>query len=150
VRGRGSKQQQPTSQLGQKLRSPSEAGKCDSSQPGGTQLEAGLGARMAVHKALLMCLGLPLFLFSAAHGQSHAPPGCSPDLNPLYYNLCDRSEAWGIVLEAVAGAGIITAFVLTIILVASLPFVQDTKKRSLLGTQVKDRCHRTAGTTGSC
>ncbi|PNI32544.1 GPRC5C isoform 1, partial [Pan troglodytes] len=51
-------------------------------------------------------------------------------------NLCDRSGAWGIVLEAVAGAGIVTTFVLTIILVASLPFVQDTKKRSLLGTQV--------------
>uniref|UniRef100_A0A8C3WFP7 G protein-coupled receptor class C group 5 member C n=1 Tax=Catagonus wagneri TaxID=51154 RepID=A0A8C3WFP7_9CETA len=91
---------------------------------------------MAVHKALLMCLGLPVFLFSVARAQSQAPPGCSPDLSPLYYNLCDRSGAWGIVLEAVAGAGVVTAFVLTIILVASLPFVQDTKKRSLLGTQV--------------
>ncbi|XP_006247743.2 G-protein coupled receptor family C group 5 member C isoform X3 [Rattus norvegicus] len=101
----------------------------------GTQLKPGLGARMATHKTLLMCLGLPLF-FPGALAQNHAPPGCSPDLDPLYYNLCDRSGAWGIVLEAVAGAGIITTFVLTIILVASLPFVQDTKKRSLLGTQV--------------
>nr|XP_012634173.1 G-protein coupled receptor family C group 5 member C isoform X3 [Microcebus murinus] len=102
----------------------------------GTQLEPGLGARMATRKALLMCLGLPLFLFPGAQAQNQAPPGCSPDLNPLYYNLCDRAGAWGIILEAVAGAGIVTTFVLTIILVASLPFVQDTKKRSLLGTQV--------------
>ncbi|XP_059128051.1 G-protein coupled receptor family C group 5 member C isoform X1 [Peromyscus eremicus] len=90
---------------------------------------------MAIHNTLLMCLGLPLF-FPGAWAQNHVPPGCSPDLDPIYYNLCDRSGAWGIVLEAVAGAGIITTFVLTIILVASLPFVQDTKKRSLLGTQV--------------
>ncbi|XP_014975748.2 G-protein coupled receptor family C group 5 member C isoform X1 [Macaca mulatta] len=102
----------------------------------GTQPEPGLGARMAIHKALVMCLGLPLFLFPGARAQSHVPPGCSQGLNPLYYNLCDRSGAWGIVLEAVAGAGVVTTFVLTIILVASLPFVQDTKKRSLLGTQV--------------
>lgn len=91
---------------------------------------------MAIHKTLLTCLGLPLFLIAGAQAQNHAPPGCSPDLSPLYYNLCDRSGAWGIILEAVAGAGVVTTFVLTIILVASLPFVQDTKKRSLLGTQV--------------
>uniref|UniRef100_E9PZP1 G protein-coupled receptor, family C, group 5, member C n=1 Tax=Mus musculus TaxID=10090 RepID=E9PZP1_MOUSE len=104
---------------------------------------------MATHRTLLMCLGLPLF-FPGALAQNHAPPGCSPDLDPLYYNLCDRSGAWGIVLEAVAGAGIITTFVLTIILVASLPFVQDTKKRSLLGTQQRDQCHLTVATMDSC
>ncbi|KAI5283009.1 G-Protein Coupled Receptor Family C Group 5 Member C [Manis pentadactyla] len=104
----------------------------------GTHPEPGLGASMAIHKALLTCLGLRLLLFPGAQAQdhAHAPPGCSPDLNPLYYNLCDRSGVWGIILEAVAGAGVVTTFVLTIILVASLPFVQDTKKRSLLGTQV--------------
>ncbi|XP_060058676.1 G-protein coupled receptor family C group 5 member C isoform X2 [Erinaceus europaeus] len=103
----------------------------------GIQPEPGRGARMASQKALLTCLGLPLLLPGAwAQAQRHPPPGCSPDLNPLYYNLCDRSGAWGIILEAVAGAGVVTTFVLTIILVASLPFVQDTKKRSLLGTQV--------------
>ncbi|XP_059853473.1 G-protein coupled receptor family C group 5 member C isoform X5 [Delphinus delphis] len=102
----------------------------------GTQLGPGLGARMAIQEAVLICLGLPLLLLPGARAQNHAPAGCSPDLNPLYYNLCDRSGAWGIVLEAVAGAGIVTTFVLTIFLVASLPFMQDTKKRSLLGTQV--------------
>uniref|UniRef100_A0A8C9JU61 G protein-coupled receptor class C group 5 member C n=1 Tax=Panthera tigris altaica TaxID=74533 RepID=A0A8C9JU61_PANTA len=136
MRGRVTKHQQHSLQLRQKLGAPSSAGKCASPEPGGTQLEPGLGARMAIPKALLTCLGLPLFLCSGAQAQNHVPPGCSPDLNPLYYNLCDRSGAWGIVLEAVAGAGVVTTFVLTIILVASLPFVQDTKKRSLLGTQV--------------
>lgn len=103
----------------------------------GSPLARGLATRMPEHrKTLLVCLGFPLFLFPGVQAQNHAPPGCSPDLSPLYYNLCDRSGAWGIILEAVAGAGIITTFVLTIILVASLPFVQDTKKRSLLGTQV--------------
>ncbi|KAI2584859.1 G protein-coupled receptor class C group 5 member C, partial [Homo sapiens] len=53
---------------------------------------------MAIHKALVMCLGLPLFLFPGAWAQGHVPPGCSQGLNPLYYNLCDRSGAWGIVL----------------------------------------------------
>ncbi|XP_036317321.1 G-protein coupled receptor family C group 5 member C isoform X1 [Pipistrellus kuhlii] len=91
---------------------------------------------MAVRSASLTCLGLLLFLFPGAQAQNRAPPGCSPDLNPLYYNLCDRDGAWGIVLEAVAGAGVVTTFVLTIVLVASLPFVQDAKKRGLLGTQV--------------
>lgn len=101
----------------------------------GTQQEPGLGAGMANHTTVLTGLALPLLL-PGAQTQNPAPPGCSPDLNPLYYNLCDRSQAWGIILEAVAGAGIVTTFVLTIILVASLPFVQDSKKRGLLGTQV--------------
>nr|XP_020858266.1 G-protein coupled receptor family C group 5 member C isoform X4 [Phascolarctos cinereus] len=95
----------------------------------------GSGARMAIPQALLTCLGV-LLLLPRNQAEVHAPPGCSPDLNPLYYNLCDRSGAWGIVMEALAGAGVISTFVLTIILVASLPFVQDSKKRSLLGTQV--------------
>ncbi|XP_006886451.1 PREDICTED: G-protein coupled receptor family C group 5 member C [Elephantulus edwardii] len=103
---------------------------------GGTQWVPGLGARMTTPHVLLMYLGLALFLLSGAQAQHSPPPGCGADLSPLYYNLCDRSGAWGIVLEAVAGAGVVTTFVLTIILVASLPFVQDTKKRSLLGTQV--------------
>lgn len=91
---------------------------------------------MAGRRASLTCLALLLLLSPGARAQHRAPPGCGPDLNPLYYNLCDRSGAWGIVLEAVAGAGVVTTFVLTIVLVASLPFVQDGKKRGLLGTQV--------------
>ncbi|XP_068770216.1 G-protein coupled receptor family C group 5 member C [Struthio camelus] len=77
-----------------------------------------------------------LALLPACRAQTSPPPGCGKDLSSLYYNLCDLSAAWGIVLEAVASLGIVTSFVLTIILVASLPFVQDPQKKSLVATQV--------------
>ncbi|KAM4674429.1 G-protein coupled receptor family C group 5 member C [Amazona ochrocephala] len=77
-----------------------------------------------------------LVLLPTAAGQTSAPSGCSKDLSSLYYNLCDLSAAWGIVLEAVASLGVVTSFVLTIVLVASLPFVQDHQKKSLVATQV--------------
>lgn len=77
-----------------------------------------------------------LVLLPTATGQTSAPSGCGKDLSSLYYNLCDLSAAWGIVLEAVASLGVVTSFVLTIVLVASLPFVQDHQKKSLVATQV--------------
>ncbi|XP_029978554.1 G-protein coupled receptor family C group 5 member C isoform X1 [Sphaeramia orbicularis] len=58
------------------------------------------------------------------------PRGCGPDVNSLYYNLCDLSAAWGIVLEALAAAGVVFSFVLFISLLASLPFIQDKNRRS--------------------
>ncbi|NP_001093385.1 G protein-coupled receptor class C group 5 member C like gene 1 S homeolog precursor [Xenopus laevis] len=79
-----------------------------------------------------------LFSFSqSAHAQSTAvPSGCGAGINSLYYYLCDLSAAWGIVLQAVTSAGIVSTFILTIVLVASTPFIQNKKKKSLLGTQV--------------
>ncbi|NXE30338.1 GPC5C protein, partial [Ardeotis kori] len=77
-----------------------------------------------------------LALLPAAGGQTSPPLGCGKDLSSLYYNLCDLSAAWGIVVEAVASLGVVTSFVLTIVLVASLPFVQDPQKKSLVATQV--------------
>ncbi|NWU07483.1 GPC5C protein, partial [Cephalopterus ornatus] len=68
--------------------------------------------------------------------QPTPPPGCSHGLSSLYYNLCDLSAGWGIAVEAVASLGVVTTFVLTIVLVASLPFVQDPQKKSLVATQV--------------
>nr|XP_020460488.1 G-protein coupled receptor family C group 5 member C [Monopterus albus] len=58
------------------------------------------------------------------------PQGCGPNLDSLYYNLCDFSAAWGIVLEAFAAAGVVFCFVLFISLLASLPFLKDKKRRS--------------------
>ncbi|KAM9371352.1 G-protein coupled receptor family C group 5 member C [Phaethornis superciliosus] len=81
------------------------------------------------------CL-LLLALLPTAGGQGTPPSGCGKDLSSLYYNLCDLSAAWGIVVEAVASLGVVTSFVLTIVLVASLPFVQDPQKKSLVATQV--------------
>ncbi|EMP25266.1 G-protein coupled receptor family C group 5 member C [Chelonia mydas] len=90
---------------------------------------------MATPWLLLMSVWLPLSLLPACQAQGARPSGCGTDLPSLYYNLCDLSAAWGIVLEAVASFGAVTSFVLTIILVASLPFVQDPRKKSLVGTQ---------------
>ncbi|NXN96419.1 GPC5C protein, partial [Rhinopomastus cyanomelas] len=77
-----------------------------------------------------------LALLPVASGQTNPPIGCGKDLSSLYYNLCDLSAVWGIVVEAVASFGIVTTFVLTIVLVASLPFVQEPQKKSLVATQV--------------
>ncbi|XP_051795796.1 G-protein coupled receptor family C group 5 member C isoform X2 [Acanthochromis polyacanthus] len=58
------------------------------------------------------------------------PPGCGPQLDSLYYNLCDLSAVWGIVVETIAAAGIVFSFVLFISLLASLPFIKDVSRKS--------------------
>lgn len=60
-----------------------------------------------------------------------APGGCGPAVSSLYYNLCDLATAWGIVVEAIAAAGVVTSSVLFIILVASLPFATDQKRKAM-------------------
>ncbi|XP_074518841.1 G-protein coupled receptor family C group 5 member C isoform X1 [Halichoeres trimaculatus] len=57
------------------------------------------------------------------------PQGCGPNLDSLYYNLCDKSAVWGIVLEAFAGAGVVFSFVLFISLLASIPFTEDKNRK---------------------
>ncbi|XP_067914479.1 G-protein coupled receptor family C group 5 member C-like isoform X1 [Heterodontus francisci] len=64
------------------------------------------------------------------------PAGCAASLDSLYFNLCDLSAVWGIVLQALASAGILSCFVLTLVLVASIPFIQDGKKKSTIGIQL--------------
>ncbi|XP_053158844.1 G-protein coupled receptor family C group 5 member C isoform X2 [Hemicordylus capensis] len=83
----------------------------------------------------LLSLPIKLCLAQGTSPPPPPPPGCGKDLQPIYYNLCDLSATWGIVLEAVAGFGVVTSFVLTVILVASVPFIQDHRKKSLIGTQ---------------
>ncbi|RVE59872.1 hypothetical protein OJAV_G00193300 [Oryzias javanicus] len=63
-------------------------------------------------------------------GSNSTPRGCGPNVDSLYYNLCDLSAAWGIVLEALAAAGIIFSFVLFISLLASMPFIRSSRQRS--------------------
>ncbi|NXQ93039.1 GPC5C protein, partial [Sagittarius serpentarius] len=92
--------------------------------------------RMGAAAVLPAAACVLLALLPAAGGQTTPPSGCGKDLSSLYYNLCDLSAAWGIVLEAVAGLGVVTSFVLTIVLVASLPFMQEPQKKSLVATQV--------------
>ncbi|XP_040033434.2 G-protein coupled receptor family C group 5 member C [Gasterosteus aculeatus] len=58
------------------------------------------------------------------------PEGCGPNLDSLYYNLCDLAAAWGIVLEALAAAGIVFSIVLFVSLLASVPFALDKNRKS--------------------
>nr|XP_046233268.1 G-protein coupled receptor family C group 5 member C isoform X2 [Scatophagus argus] len=58
------------------------------------------------------------------------PQGCGPNVDSLYYNLCDLSVVWGIVLEAFAAAGIVFSFVLFISVLASVPFTQSKNRKS--------------------
>ncbi|KAM9336360.1 G-protein coupled receptor family C group 5 member C [Symphorus nematophorus] len=58
------------------------------------------------------------------------PQGCGPNVDSLYYNLCDISMVWGIVLEAFAAAGIVFSLVLFMSLLASIPFTQDKNRKS--------------------
>lgn len=66
---------------------------------------------------------------------AEAPKGCNPGISFIYYNLCDLTTVWGIVVEAVAAAGVVTSFVLFIILMASLPFVTDKKRKGMVALQ---------------
>ncbi|KAM4692341.1 G-protein coupled receptor family C group 5 member C [Rhinophrynus dorsalis] len=88
-------------------------------------------------KTLLISIWfLSIFSYSAHAQSTEVPSGCGEGLNPLYYYLCDLHAAWGIVLQAITSAGIVSSFILMIVLVASTPFMQDKKKKSMLGTQV--------------
>lgn len=64
---------------------------------------------------------------------SGVPQGCGASVDSLYFKLCDLSAVWGIVLEAFAAAGVLASLVLFIVLMASLPFVSDPRRRSAMG-----------------
>ncbi|KAG8513765.1 Retinoic acid-induced protein 3 [Galemys pyrenaicus] len=71
---------------------------------------------------------------------STAPPatpfwGCHEKLAPKYHRLCDTSEVWGIVLEAVAALGAVTSVGFLLALLVLVCKVQDSNKRKLLPTQ---------------
>lgn len=68
-------------------------------------------------------------------GATGPPKGCGSNISSIYYNLCDLTTVWGVVLEAVAAAGVMTSFVLFIILMASLPFVTDKKRKGMVALQ---------------
>ncbi|XP_040293246.1 G-protein coupled receptor family C group 5 member C [Bufo bufo] len=84
---------------------------------------------------ILASAWLMSFFTNMAKAQT-VPTGCGEGLDPIYYYLCDLSAAWGIVLQAITSAGIVSSFILTVVLVASAPFIQDKRKKSMLGTQV--------------
>ncbi|XP_051774930.1 G-protein coupled receptor family C group 5 member C isoform X2 [Erpetoichthys calabaricus] len=87
---------------------------------------------------LLLLLGLVLKCSPVTWAQSNdnIPLGCGQEVDSLYYNLCDTATIWGVVLEAFAAAGVVSCFVLVIVLVASVPFITEKKKKSTVGLQV--------------
>ncbi|XP_053300395.1 G-protein coupled receptor family C group 5 member C isoform X1 [Pleuronectes platessa] len=64
-----------------------------------------------------------------------APRGCGSSISSIYYNLCDLTKVWGVVVEGVAAVGVATSFVLFIILMACLPFVTDKKRKGTMAFQ---------------
>ncbi|XP_059204834.1 G-protein coupled receptor family C group 5 member C-like [Centropristis striata] len=68
-------------------------------------------------------------------GPSSAPKGCGASISSIYYNLCDLTTVWGVVVEAVAAAGVVTSFILLITLMGSLPFATDKKRKGMVALQ---------------
>ncbi|KAM4525554.1 G-protein coupled receptor family C group 5 member C isoform 1-T3 [Odontesthes bonariensis] len=64
------------------------------------------------------------------------PQGCGPNVDSLYYNLCDLGAVWGVAVEGVAAAGIVLSFVLFVSLLASLPFMNGASSKRPLALQV--------------
>lgn len=86
---------------------------------------------MYTHSALVF-----LLLFVISYGSSEnssTSRGCGLDIFPQYLYLCDLDSIWGIVVEAVAGAGVLTTLLLMLILLVRLPFIKEKEKRSPLG-----------------
>lgn len=75
------------------------------------------------------------FTLQCCEAMASAPKGCGPTISSIYYNLCDLTAVWGVVVEAVAAAGVVTSFVLFVILMASLPSVTDKKRKAMVVLQ---------------
>lgn len=87
--------------------------------------------KMRTHPALAF-----LLLFVIASGASEnasTSRGCGLDLLPQYVSLCDLDTIWGIVVEAVAGAGALITLLLMLILLVRLPFIKDKEKKDPVG-----------------
>ncbi|XP_051559854.1 G-protein coupled receptor family C group 5 member B-like [Myxocyprinus asiaticus] len=61
------------------------------------------------------------------------PRGCGTAVDPPYRVLCDLESVWGIVLEAIACGGTVSALILIAILLAKLKTVTEPKKRCGVG-----------------
>lgn len=62
------------------------------------------------------------------------PRGCG-NISSDYYFLCDTVKDWGIVLESLATAGVLTTIILILVLFCLICKVQDNFKRSLVPVQ---------------
>ncbi|KAM8980319.1 retinoic acid-induced protein 3 [Sarcophilus harrisii] len=60
---------------------------------------------------------------------------CKFTSDSIYYNLCDTEKPWGIVLETLAAAGIVTSIAFMLSLLILICKVQDSSRRKVLPTQ---------------
>ncbi|XP_034046176.1 G-protein coupled receptor family C group 5 member C-like [Thalassophryne amazonica] len=68
-------------------------------------------------------------------GSTSTPEGCSASISSIYYNLCDLTAVWGVTVMAIASAGVVTSFVLFIVLMSSIPLVTDKKRKGMVALQ---------------
>lgn len=61
------------------------------------------------------------------------PHGCGATVDPPYRVLCDLESVWGVVLEAIACGGTVSALILAIVLLAKLKTVTEPEKRCGVG-----------------
>uniref|UniRef100_A0A3Q1CQN4 G-protein coupled receptors family 3 profile domain-containing protein n=1 Tax=Amphiprion ocellaris TaxID=80972 RepID=A0A3Q1CQN4_AMPOC len=71
----------------------------------------------------------------ASMNPTSVPKGCGSSISSIYYNLCDMTTVWGVVVEAFAAAGVVTSFVLFVILMGCLPLVTDKKRKGMVALQ---------------
>ncbi|XP_034258722.1 retinoic acid-induced protein 3 isoform X1 [Pantherophis guttatus] len=65
---------------------------------------------------------------------THPPLGCG-NISNDYYFLCDINVYWGIILEALAAAGVFVTIILILVLFCLISKAQDNAKRSLIPIQ---------------
>lgn len=78
-------------------------------------------------------LFIALCVLPGSLAQTSIPKGCGTNMDSLYFNLCDLSAVWGVVVEAFAAAGLVASLILLIVLLASLPFINSKNWRSSFG-----------------
>ncbi|XP_069087221.1 G-protein coupled receptor family C group 5 member D-like [Pleurodeles waltl] len=61
---------------------------------------------------------------------------CPDSYYPIFQFLCDEQAAWGIVLESLAGAGIVVTLILILVLLFMTLRVTDCAKRALIPIQL--------------
>ncbi|XP_048846520.1 G-protein coupled receptor family C group 5 member C-like isoform X2 [Brienomyrus brachyistius] len=88
----------------------------------------------AARSSLLPVVSI-LLLQPEAQAADGPPHGCGASILPLYYKLCDLNAVWGVVVEALAAAGVVLSFILLVVLLSSLPFMTDSQRRSSVGIQ---------------
>ncbi|XP_053366909.1 G-protein coupled receptor family C group 5 member C [Clarias gariepinus] len=75
---------------------------------------------------------LLVLVIAVVPASTGAPQGCGANVSSLYYNLCDLGAVWGIVVEALATAGVLVSLILLMVLLASLPFMSGSSRRKLV------------------